>query len=37
IVAQQASGEGLVTGVVDPLVTQRIRLNLPAVQHRVLV
>ena len=36
IVAQQASGEGLVTGVVDPSVTQRIRLNLPAVQHRVL-
>lgn len=37
IVAQQASGEGLVTGVVDPSVTQRIRLNLPAIQHRVLV
>jgi predicted amidohydrolase len=36
IVAQQASGEGLVTGVVDPSVTQRIRLNLPAIQHRVL-
>ena len=36
IVAQQASGEGLVMGVVDPLVTQRIRLNLPAIQHRVL-
>jgi deaminated glutathione amidase len=36
IVAQRASGEGLVTGVVDPSVTQRIRLNLPAHQHRVL-
>jgi predicted amidohydrolase len=36
VVAQQATGEGLVMGVVDPAVTQRIRLNLPAHQHRVL-
>jgi predicted amidohydrolase len=36
VVAQQAAGEGLVMGVVDPAVTQRIRLNLPAHQHRVL-
>jgi predicted amidohydrolase len=36
IVAQRAAGEGLVMGVVDPALTQRIRLNLPAHQHRVL-
>lgn len=36
IVAQRAIGEGLVLGVVDPALTERIRLNLPAYQHRVL-